>query len=167
MKPDPRKRMAEIRTYVKRYMKGKNPDNLNHLGEYPKGMNDARRVIVALQDELDKSHKRHRKASDRIVNLLKELKDNRELTDLIRKDSYQKEARYHSSLKANRANNSLLIQSNNTKLSEIVELKRLLKANDQLFKEQNLKIGKHFNTIEELRAERDAMITTYRLLKDT
>lgn len=69
---DPRVRMKEIRSEVAMYVgpKKSNPGGLSHLGELPKNMADARRVIIALQDLLEKSTERHKKASNRIRDFL-------------------------------------------------------------------------------------------------
>lgn len=67
---DPRVRMKEIRAYVKNYIGGSNPDGLAHLGEYPKNMDDAVRMIIALQDQLENTMGRHKKASDHVHNLM-------------------------------------------------------------------------------------------------
>lgn len=67
---DPRAQMQKVRTYVKGFINGKNPDQLNHLGEYPLNMDDAIRTIIALQDMLDDSMNRHDKASDHVHELV-------------------------------------------------------------------------------------------------
>lgn len=67
---DPRAQMQKVRTYVKGFINGKNPDQLNHLGEYPLNMDDAVRTIIALQDMLDDSMNRHDKASDHVHELV-------------------------------------------------------------------------------------------------
>lgn len=67
---DPRAQMQKVRTYVKGFINGKNPDQLNHLGEYPLNMDDAIRTIIALQDMLDDSMNRHNKASDHVHELV-------------------------------------------------------------------------------------------------
>lgn len=67
---DPRAQMQKVRTYVKDFINGKNPDQLNHLGEYPLNMDDAVRTIIALQDMLDDSMNRHDKASDHVHELV-------------------------------------------------------------------------------------------------
>lgn len=68
---DPKLRMQQIRQEVNDYLSGKhgNPWGISHLGELPETMDDARRVIVALQDLLDAKTKRHQKASDHIRDL--------------------------------------------------------------------------------------------------
>ena len=63
--------MQKVRTYVKGFINGKNPDQLNHLGEYPLNMDDAVRTIIALQDMLDDSMNRHDKATDHVHGLVK------------------------------------------------------------------------------------------------
>lgn len=67
---DPRVRMKEIRAYVKNFVGGSNPDDLAHLGEFPKNMDDAVRMIIALQDQLEETMGRHKKASDHVHNLI-------------------------------------------------------------------------------------------------
>lgn len=59
-----RQRMQEVRTEVRQFVeKGSNPYGLNHLGELPTTFEDARRIIIALQDMLDTSRARHIKAT--------------------------------------------------------------------------------------------------------
>lgn len=67
---DPRQRMKEIRQIVASFLNGNNPDNLNHLGELPTNMDDARRVIVALHDLVEKARTKNRKASAHICELV-------------------------------------------------------------------------------------------------
>lgn len=71
-KEDPRVRMKEVRADVRAFVEGKAPEwmqDMPHLGEYPKNMEDAKRTIIALQDMLERSTERHQKASDHILNL--------------------------------------------------------------------------------------------------
>jgi chromosome segregation ATPase len=63
-----RKRMAYWRKFVKKFVKQGHKD-FNHMGEVPDNMADARRIIVALQDELERSQTRHRKATQRYMDL--------------------------------------------------------------------------------------------------
>lgn len=68
---DPRVRMKEIRAEVAMYLKGdSNPAGISHLGELPDNMEDARRVIVALQDLFEKEKTKHRKATDHVCELV-------------------------------------------------------------------------------------------------
>lgn len=67
---DPRQRMKEVRQTVASFLNGNNPDNLNHLGELPTNMDDARRVIVALHDLVEKGRTKHRKATAHICELV-------------------------------------------------------------------------------------------------
>lgn len=67
---DPRQRMKEVRQTVASFLNGNNPDNLNHLGELPTNMDDARRVIVALHDLVEKGRTKNRKATSHICELV-------------------------------------------------------------------------------------------------
>jgi chromosome segregation ATPase len=71
---DPRQRMKEIRAQVANHVNGKavNEDlgYLAHLGDLPDNMDDARRIIIALQDMYDDRAQRHNKASEHIRDLL-------------------------------------------------------------------------------------------------
>lgn len=67
-KEESKKAMLRVRAYVKNFtMKGKNPDKLDNLSQYPKNMGDAKRTIIALQDLLEATNERHKKASDNVV----------------------------------------------------------------------------------------------------
>lgn len=75
---NPRERMKEVRSEVKAFVKGKPHSwmaHMAHLGEYPDNMEDAVRTIIALQDLLEVSMKRHSKASD-LVHKLTEANQN-------------------------------------------------------------------------------------------
>ena len=71
---DPRVRMKEIRAMVSNHLKGKAVSEdlgfLAHLGDLPDNMADARRVIIAVQDEVEKARERHRKATAHITELV-------------------------------------------------------------------------------------------------
>ena len=64
-----KKRMAEVRAYVRNFMRGKNPDKVDHLGQVPCNMDDAVRFIIVLQDNLEEEKARHQKASDHVHEL--------------------------------------------------------------------------------------------------
>ena len=64
-----KKRMAEVRAYVRNFMRGKNPDKVDHLGQVPCNMDDAVRFIIVLQDSLEEEKARHQKASDHVHEL--------------------------------------------------------------------------------------------------
>lgn len=66
---DPRRRMKEIREDVNSFLKGKGPAQMTYLSELPDNMDDARRVIIALHDLLEKERKKHDKATDHICKL--------------------------------------------------------------------------------------------------
>lgn len=57
--------MKQERNFVKNFMK-KGHKKYSNLADYVVGMKQARRVIIALQDELEKSKQRHKKASDNV-----------------------------------------------------------------------------------------------------
>ena len=71
---DPRVRMKEIRAMVSNHLKGKAVSEdlgfLAHLGDLPDNMADARRVIIAVQDEAEDARERHRKATAHITELV-------------------------------------------------------------------------------------------------
>ena len=71
---DPRIRMKEVRAMVANHMNGKavNKDlgHLAHLGDLPDNMEDARRVIIALQDLLENERVKHRKATQHICSMV-------------------------------------------------------------------------------------------------
>ncbi len=71
---DPRVRMKEIRAMVLNHVNGKavNEDlgHLSHLGDLPDTMDDARRVIIAIQDLHEDERTRHRKATQHICFLV-------------------------------------------------------------------------------------------------
>lgn len=71
-KEEARRLMREARLRVKRYLKGKDNQDLNHLGEMPESYDDAIRIIIALQDLLETETTAHKKATDHIVSLLEE-----------------------------------------------------------------------------------------------
>jgi hypothetical protein len=70
---DPRVRMKEIRQMVNNHLKGKavseDLGHLKYLADLPETMEDARRVIHALNDLLDKETDKHRKATHRICDM--------------------------------------------------------------------------------------------------
>jgi len=66
---DPRVRMKEIRAEVSSFLNKVNPYRLNNLGELPQNLNDARRVIVSVQDLLEKSSTKHKKATNIVCGL--------------------------------------------------------------------------------------------------
>ena len=66
---DPRARMKEIRAEVKAFLKG-DTLGLAHLGDLPSNMEDARRVIIAVQDLHEIEREKHRKATLRICKLV-------------------------------------------------------------------------------------------------
>ena len=66
---DPRARMKEIRAEVKAFLKG-DTLGLDHLGDLPSNMEDARRVIIATQDLLEIERDKHRKATLHICELV-------------------------------------------------------------------------------------------------
>ena len=70
LRVDPRVRMKEIRAEVKAYLKGENPNGLLHMGELPDNLEDARRVIVAVQDLMEIEREKHRKATTHICELV-------------------------------------------------------------------------------------------------
>ena len=59
-----RKRMLEVRSEVKQYLLGNNPKKFNNLSDMPQSMSDAKRVIIALQDRLEREVKAHHKATN-------------------------------------------------------------------------------------------------------
>lgn len=63
---DPRKAMLRVRADVKAYVTGAAQD-LDHLGQYPKNMPDAKRTIIALQDLLDEEKTKHKKATEHVM----------------------------------------------------------------------------------------------------
>ena len=65
----PRARMKEIRAEVKAFLKG-DTLGLAHLGNLPSNMEDARRVIIALQDLYEFEREKHNKATDHICDLV-------------------------------------------------------------------------------------------------
>lgn len=71
---NPRVRMKEIRAMVSNHLKGKAVSEdlgfLAHLGDLPDNMEDARRVIIAVQDEAEKARERHKKATSHIAELV-------------------------------------------------------------------------------------------------
>lgn len=67
---DPRVRMKEIRADVAMFNAGSNPWGISHLGELPENFDDARRVIVAVQDLFEDARNRHRKATTHICELV-------------------------------------------------------------------------------------------------
>ena len=70
LRVDPRVRMKEIRAEVNAYLKGENPNGLLHMGELPDNLEDARRVIVAVQDLMEIEREKHRKATTHICELV-------------------------------------------------------------------------------------------------
>ena len=66
---DPRVRMKEIRAEVKAFLKG-DTLGLAHLGDLPNNMEDARRVIIAVQDLHEIEREKHRKATLNICELV-------------------------------------------------------------------------------------------------
>jgi hypothetical protein len=66
---DPRVRMKEVRANVAVYLKG-DTFGLAHLGEMPNNMEDARRVIIAVQDLLETEKRKHGKATNHICELV-------------------------------------------------------------------------------------------------
>ena len=87
LRVDPRVRMKEIRAEVKAYLKGENPNGLLHMGELPDNLEDARRVIVAVQDLMEIEREKHRKATNHICELVHILEGmsetQQELMDMI------------------------------------------------------------------------------------
>lgn len=71
---DPRVRMKEIRAQVANHLKGKavseDLGHLKYLSDLPENMDDARRVITALHDLVEKEREKHRKASDHICEMV-------------------------------------------------------------------------------------------------
>lgn len=66
---DPRARMKEIRAEVKAFLKG-DTLGLAHLCDLPNNMEDARRVIIAVQDLHEIEREKHRKATLNICELV-------------------------------------------------------------------------------------------------
>ena len=66
---DPRARMKEIRAEVKAFLKG-DTLGLAHLADLPNNMEDARRVIIAVQDLYEIEREKHRKATLNICELV-------------------------------------------------------------------------------------------------
>lgn len=74
LRMDPRIRMKEIRAEVASYLKD-NPRSLPHLGALPETLEDARRVIVSVQDLLEIEREKHNKASAHICDLVRILNE--------------------------------------------------------------------------------------------
>lgn len=66
---DPRARMKEIRADVKAFLKG-DTLGLAHLGDLPNNMEDARRVIISVQDLHEIEREKHRKATMHICEMV-------------------------------------------------------------------------------------------------
>ena len=142
----PREQMKIIRSDVKRYLHGFNPRKLRNLGEMPTNMDDARRVIIALQDTLEKSVSSHARATE-LVEGLKQCD----------------EANFH--------NTQTVLTSNAMDVSalknEITHLKRRLETSteyehttQQRLNQSNVDLGEAKNTIRTLQAEKTALMST-------
>ena len=59
--------MAKVRADVRQAMTNGMPEGMAHLGDYPRTMEDAVRTIIALQDMLEDSMTRHKKATNMVV----------------------------------------------------------------------------------------------------
>ena len=71
---DPRVRMKEIRQDLNAFVDQKaNPWGISHLGELYDDEADKTRLIIALQDKLEDTSKRHKKATNHIVQLLADM----------------------------------------------------------------------------------------------
>lgn len=147
---DPRERMKEIRAEVKTYVDGANPGGLEHLGELPENMEDAVRVIIALQDLLEKSMVRHKKASDNILELRhfmeQEALNNLKLFSKIMVDrSKDKEE-----IKSLKKENEEITENNDAIVGDLIEF--------------NDKLVELSETTEAVKRERDTLLETVAIL---
>lgn len=69
VKEDPRVAMKIVRADVKDIVLNGPWTGMNNLGDYPKGMAEARRTIIALQDMLDTSISKHEQATVHVMEL--------------------------------------------------------------------------------------------------
>lgn len=95
LRVDPRVRMKEIRAKVKAYLRGENPNDLLHMGELPDNLEDARRVIVAVQDLMEIEREKHRKATNHICELVHILDGMSETQQELMTMVYQRNRQIH------------------------------------------------------------------------
>jgi nicotinamide mononucleotide adenylyltransferase len=86
---DPRTRMQEVRTMVKKAIK-----NNTRLDLVPLDVDDTKRLIIALQDQLHKKNNAHDKATKLILNLKEEIKENQKYINDIQKEYYYDKIKY-------------------------------------------------------------------------
>jgi len=121
---DPRIRMKEIRNEVSLYLKGgTNPWGINNLGELPENMDDARRVIIAIQDLFEKEKSKHDKATLLICRLNNTLNYTNEVVDEMMVMVEERNAR--------------IIKNRDDVLKQEHQIHSLMKRSDQYLKERD------------------------------
>lgn len=129
---DPRVRMKEVRQDLNMFVDQKaNPWGINHLGEMYKDEADKTRLIIALQDKLETSDKKHRKATGHIVALLADVDSLTKQVFSLNMQAFVLQAQYHQAFTMGQGVNeerNKLLKENGELLNEIGRLKAKLVA---------------------------------------
>ena len=129
---DPRVRMKEVRQELNMFVDQKaNPWGISHLGELYDDKADKTRLIIALQDKLETSDKKHRKATGHIVALLADVDSLTKQVFALNMQLMLTTAQYHQAFTMGQMVNeerNKLIKENGELLNEIGRLKAKLVA---------------------------------------
>jgi len=143
---DSRTEMKRIRTFVKKYMSNLDSNSTHHLGQVATSMPKAKRIIIALQDQLQKEIEAHKRASDLVRGYMQKYIDTN--------------TNFMKFVENNCKNVSKLIHENEDLKEQIKNLKSYNTSIEDTVYKSDKENTKLYKLIKKLNTEKDAMMVT-------